>query len=401
MSNTEATLTSLARRPKLVTLVMAAAVATLAMTMFVPSIPSLARDFGVSETLVQFGLSGFLAVTAIVQLLCGPFSDLYGRRPVLIVCMALFVVGTLVCMAAATPALFLAGRVLQAASAAGMVLSRTVLRDIYPREKAASMIGYTVMAMAVAPMVGPWIGGVLDESVGWRGSFAVMGAVGAVSLALVILDLPETNAARGRAFEEQRLAYRDLLSTPAFWIFVATGSLSSSIYFAFLGGAAQIATTTLGMTPASYGAWFAFCAGGYVFGNFLSGRFAERTGLGAMIVAGTTFALLGPVAILLAFSAGATHPFALFGWIALVGVGNGMVLPSNIAAAVSLRPDAAGAASGLLGTLQTLTGAVGATVAAWIVRAGDRPVPFALFLLLIALGATLFGVLSAREATRR
>ena len=388
------------RAPHLVTLVAVTAVPTLATTMFVPSMTSIADDLRASYAAVQLGLSVFLLVTAFVQLLCGPLSDIYGRRPVLVWTMAIYLAGTAMCIGAPTVEWFLAGRVLQGASAAGLVLGRTVLRDIYERDRAASMIGYTIMAMAVGPMVGPWIGGMIDEAVGWRGTFWLLGAIGLATWLAVLGDLPETNRTLGRPLAAQRAAYRDLLGRRDFWTFAATGSLSAAIYFGFLGGAAQIADRLLGMTPAQYGAWFAFCAGGYMLGNFLSGRFAERVGLGRMILLGAGVSVLGPLATLLSFALGWLHPFALFGWVALVGVGNGMVLPSNVAAGVSVRPDAAGAASGLLGTLQTLSGAAASVVAALVVGDGLRAVPFALTLLLFAVLALASATLAARAIAR-
>ena len=385
-----------ARSPSLATLIVAAAVGTLALTMFIPSMPGMAVAFDTSYASVQLALSLYLLVTALVQLVSGPLSDLYGRRPVMIGSMALFTLGTVVCLAAPTIEWLLVGRVVQGASAAGLILSRTIIRDLFERDKAASMIGYTVMAMAVAPMIGPWIGGMLDEWVGWRGTFYVLLAVGAGATALVIFDLVETNATRGRSFGEQASAYRSLLTTRAYWVFVGAGSFASAVFFGFLGGAPKLADVALEMTPSAYGAWFAFCAGGYVIGNFLSGRYAERVGLGRMIVTGAMFSVAGPTLIGLSFLLGWNAPFALFGWIALTGVGNGMVLPSNVAGAISVRPDAAGAASGLLGTLQTMTGAAASVVAAWAVGDGTQGVPFAIVLILAGGLGLAFAVGCAR-----
>ncbi|MEM0900651.1 MAG: MFS transporter, partial [Pseudomonadota bacterium] len=133
---------------------MLSACTPLAMNMFVPSMPSIAADLGTSYAAVQLGLSLYLAATAVIPLIAGPISDRYGRRPVLIVGLVIFLVGTVVCTYAETVTAFLTGRLLQTASAAGIVLSRAIVRDVYPREKSASMIGYIVMGMAIAPMIG-------------------------------------------------------------------------------------------------------------------------------------------------------------------------------------------------------------------------------------------------------
>ena len=384
------------RSPHIATLVAAAAVGALATTMFVPSMPSIAADLGTSYAAVQFGLSGFLIVTALVQLVSGPMSDVWGRRPVLIWMLVLYLLGTALCIFAPGIEAFLAGRLLQGAAAAGIVLSRTIIRDLYERDRAASMIGYTIMAMAVAPMIGPWLGGVIDEVVGWRGTFVFLGVFGVVTLLAFMVDLTETNRTMGRPVAAQIASYRVLLTTPAFWIFTATGACTGATFYGFLGGAPLVSSILLEMGPSDYGRWFAFCAAGYMLGNFFSGRFAERVGLGRMVIAGSLVTLTGPLAMAASFALDLSHPFSLFGWSVLVGVGNGMVLPSNIAAGVSIRPDAAGAASGLLGTLQTLAGAGASVIAAWAVGDGTHAVAFSLVILAFAVGAAFFAMLSAR-----
>ena len=388
------------RAPHIVTLVAAAAVGALATTMFVPSMPSIASDLRSSYAAVQVGLSGFLVVTALVQLASGPMSDFWGRRPVLIWSLVVFLAGSVLCTVAGGIEAFLTGRLLQGAGAAGIVMSRTIVRDLFERDRAASMIGYVTMAMAVAPMIGPWLGGVIDEAVGWRGTFVVLAVFGAATLTAFMFDLPETNRDLGRPVAEQFQAYRVLLTTPAFWVFTATGALTGATFFGFLGGAPLLSSMLLAMSPSDYGMWFALCAAGYMLGNFLTGRYAQRVGLERMIVAGSLVTLLGPAAMVASFALGIDHPFSLFGWSALVGVGNGMVLPSNIAAGVSVRPDAAGAASGLIGTLQTLTGAGASVITAWAVGDGTRAVPFALVILAFAVGAVVFAFLSARIVRR-
>lgn len=388
------------RAPHIATLVAAAAVGALATTMFVPSMPSIAADLGASYASVQVGLSGFLVVTAFVQLACGPMSDVWGRRPVLMWSLAIYLAGSVMCVVAPSIEWFLGGRLLQGAGAAGIVLSRTIIRDLYARERAASMIGYTIMAMAVAPMLGPWLGGTIDEAFGWRATFVLLTAFGAATLAAFWFDLPETNRDLGRPVAAQIASYRVLLRTRAFWVFTATGAFTSATFYGFLGAAPLVSSQLLAMGPSDYGLWFAFCAAGYMGGNFLSGRFAERVGLARMVLAGSLVTLLGPIAMATAFWLGIDHPFSLFGWSALVGVGNGMVLPSNIAAAISIRPDAAGASSGLLGTLQTLTGAAASVVTAAVVGDGTRAVAFSLTIVVFAVGAVVFAVLSARLIRR-
>src|SRR5690606_31281471 len=155
-----------AASPHLVTLVMAAAVGPLAMNVFLPSLPGMARHFDSDYAVMQLAVSFYLAATAVLQLSLGPASDRVGRRPVMLVCLAVFLLGTVAAVYAPTVEALLLCRLLQAFSSAGMVISRAVVRDTVGTMEAASQIGYITMGMSVVPMIGPMIGGFLDEIFG-------------------------------------------------------------------------------------------------------------------------------------------------------------------------------------------------------------------------------------------
>lgn len=378
------------RMPALWILVLLSAVSPLAMNMFVPSMPSIAADLGAPYASVQLGLSLFLAMTAVLQLVAGPMSDRLGRRPVIIGGLLIFLLGTALTITATSVTLFLIGRVVQTSAAVGMVLSRAIVRDVYPREKSASMIGYVVMGMAIAPMIGPAIGGYVDNLFGWRASFVLMGVFGLVTLLATVFLLPETNRTQAQSFSQQISTWRALLSSRPFWLLTLASGLASTVFFSFLGGGPSVSSNYLGQSPFEYGLYFSLCAFGYAFGNFLSGRLSENRGIERMMVDGAGLTLLGPVITLGLFSFGYEHPIALFGPLILIGVGNGMTLPNVVAAAVSLRPEAAGAASGLLGALQIGMGAIGSVVAAIIV--GEQGSPILLCVQMVTLAAIGYGV---------
>jgi MFS transporter, DHA1 family, multidrug resistance protein len=369
--------------PRLTSLMIVAAVSPLAINIFLPSIPKLIDYFKTDYATAQLGLSLFLAAMSVLQLIIGPMSDKYGRRPVMIGGIVMFLAGTGICLIAPSIHIFLFGRLVQAFAVAGIVLSRAIVRDLVSREKAASAIGYVTMGMAVAPMIGPAIGGLLDELYGWQSSFILLGVLGLIALGFVVTNIPETNVSRGASLKAQLANYRLLLTTPAFWLYALTGATSAGVFFGFLGGAPALASGPLGLSPSSYGLWFAITAFGYVVGNFISGRFSESQGIRRMIIMGTLIALSGCAMPFLLFPTIGVSSLALFGPMLLVGIGNGMALPNATAAAVSVRPEAAGAASGLMGALQTAFGAILSSICGIVVDGGAAPVAFA---------AVIFGV---------
>lgn len=388
-------------RPSLLTLILFAAISPLAINLFVPSMPDIAVDLDAPYATIQLGLSLYLIITAFLQLVIGPLSDFYGRRPVIYTGVGLFMIGTAMCIFADSATMFLAGRVVQAGSAAGMVLSRAIVRDIYPREKAASAMGYMVMGMAVAPMVGPAIGGLIAELTNWRMTFVALGVFGAAAIVAGIFNLPETNRFRGAPLRSQIASYKTLTRLPLFWVYALVAGFSSAGFFGFVGGGPAVSAVYLGLTPFAYGIYFAFTAFGYSAGNFLTGRYSERRGLDRMMLDGVYISLAGPVITIVLFSVGIEHPAAFFLPAALVGFGNGMTLPNAIAAAVSVKPDAAGAASGLVGATQVGIGAIASIFAGIIAGEQGLPIPLSIFLTvcsLIAVGFTVLAVRMGRNA---
>ena len=179
--------------PRVLTLILLAALSTLSLNMFLPSLTNIARDFNVDYALASLSIAGYLAITALMQLVIGPMSDRFGRRPVLLCGLSVFVVGSLGCLLASDIYSFLLFRALQATVISGWVLSMAMIRDTRSEGESASLIGYVAMSMAIAPMLGPMIGGLLDEFFGWRASFALYSLMGLILLLLCWLDLDETN----------------------------------------------------------------------------------------------------------------------------------------------------------------------------------------------------------------
>ncbi|WP_417768714.1 multidrug effflux MFS transporter [Stappia sp.] len=357
------------RRPSIALLVAVSAVNPLALNIYLPSMPTLVGIFGTTAGMAQLTLSLYLAAVAVAQIGIGPLSDRHGRRPVLLWGLAIFVVGSVVCALSNTIEVMLVGRVLQAVGGcSGIVLGRAIVRDLYDRSQAASMIGYVTMGLAVAPMIGPVLGGTLDENFGWRTSSYLMVVLGILVFIWSWFELHETNHNRvsGGGLAGLARSYAALVRSPVFVSYAMTSAFTSAVFFSFLGGAPFIAAELLHMTPSTYGLYFMLVAAGYMAGNWVSGRFSGRIGIGRMITSGNSVLALAVATIAFFFWSGLLHPLALFGPMFFVGVGNGMSLPNAIAGAVSVRPDLAGAASGLTGSMQIGAGAVTSALSGWL-----------------------------------
>jgi DHA1 family bicyclomycin/chloramphenicol resistance-like MFS transporter len=291
-------------------------------------------------------------------------------------------------------------RLLQAFASAGMVISRAVVRDTVGTAEAAGRIGYITMGMSVVPMIAPMIGGLLDEIHGWQAGFWMTFAFGLVAFCIVVVDLRETNLNRSDSFAAQFRAYPQLLGSGRFWGYALTAAFTAGSFFAFIGGGPYIATEMLGLTPSQYGLYFAIISVGYMFGNFLSGRFAKRFGINRMLLSGNIVGVVGMVVALGLFAGGIYHPLSLFGPAFFTGVGNGLTLPSANAGIVSVRPQLAGSASGLGGALQIGGGAAMAVLAGALITPQSGPYPLLWVMLLSCvggIGATLWVIRVAKR----
>lgn len=375
--------------PHIITLVVIAGVAALCMNVFLPSLAAMALYFETDYAVMQFAVSGYLAATACLQLIIGPLSDLFGRRPVMLASIAIMIIATLACMLAPNITVFMIGRVAQAAVVSGFVLARAIVRDMVPMEQAASMIGYVTMGMSVVPMVGPTVGGLLNDISGWQSSFALLALLGVGILALAWFDLGETNHNKSTSFSQQFHAWPELLRSPLFWGYALTSTFSSGMFFSFLGGAPFVGSVLYGLAPAMLGLQFFFMASGYMLGNFVSGRYASQIGITRMMLSGNVIAIAGIVTAIVLISSGAESAYAFFVPLALIGVGNGVTLPSANAGMVSVQPHLAGSASGLGGAMTIGGGAVLSVLASSVLSREDGTWPLLIVMLATGLVALL------------
>jgi len=379
------------------TLVALAGLSALSMNVFLPSLPGMARYFGVEYGLMQLSVSAYLGAAAVVQLLVGPISDRWGRRPVMLVALAIFLAATMGTLLAPDAGWFLAMRMIQAAIATGLVLSRAVVRDMVSGPAAASRIGYVTMGMSVVPMMAPVLGGALDQLWGWKASFAAMFVLGLAVLVLAWADMGETGRG-GLPLRRQVQGYPVLARSGRFWGYAVAATLASGAFFAYLGGAPFVGETVFRLTPAEVGYWFAAPSIGYLLGNFASGRWSIHLGMDRMILWGAMVTVAAMAVSLAADLAQLHHPLMFFGAVAFTGLGNGMVLPNANAGMMSVRPELAGTASGLGGAMAVAGGAALAALAGYFLVPGAGATPLLVIMLLSALGSlvAVLAVMGAR-----
>ncbi len=374
--------------PNLLTLVLIAGIAAMSLNIFLPSMPSMAKQFDVDYAVIQLAVSAYLALTGVLNLILGPLSDRFGRRAVLLWSIGAFSLASVGCMLSTSAEMFLAFRLTQAVIASGMALSRAIVRDIVPANQAASMIAYVTMGMALVPMAAPMLGGVLEAAFGWRATFAAMALSGGLVLLLTFFDLGESNRAQTASFKAQFQAYPDLLRSRRFWGYAVVAGFTSGIFFAFIGGAPYVGTEILGLSPEQLGLSFGIMPMGYLIGNFFTGRFGQGLGIAFLIVAGGVLSLIGIGLISVFWLLGIKTAFVFFSCTIFVGIGNGLTMPSATSGLLSVKPELAGSASGLGAATQIFMGAVLSALAAALVGPGTGAWPL-LFVMLGCGGAAV------------
>lgn len=369
-------------RAFLLVLVALSMLGPLTLNIMVPSLPGLTVALAAPKESVQLVLSLYLFGMAVSQLLLGPLADRFGRRPVVVGALLLYIASSLAAFLAPNVETLIVARVAQSFGAtAGLTLGRTMIRDLYDFKSSASMIGYVTMAMVVAPMVSPFLGATIDETFGWRAILVFCALLGLLSLGLAWRSLPETRPASLVAPTGAEVAARTirLVGNARYMAFWSTSAFCSALFFGFLGAAPYLMIEVMGYSKQAYGLWFMSLSLGYMIGNFISGRGARRVGPERLILWGNVMGLVGAVAMLVPALLGILHPLALFLPAMFASFGNGLVLPNAIAGGVGVDPEAAGAGSGLMGFGQVGVGAVMSFFTAKIGSATALPLAIMMF----------------------
>ncbi|MBI5129581.1 MAG: multidrug effflux MFS transporter [Rhodopseudomonas palustris] len=362
----------------LLLLVLMNGAAPIALYIFVPALPILAQDFASDISVAQMTVSLYMVGLACSQLIMGPLSDRFGRRPVLLAGLALMVVASIGCIFAHTLPQLIAARFFQAlGGASGMVISRAVIRDLYSRDRVGGMLSLVIAVMMIAQMLSPLFGGLIETALGWRAIFYVVTAGAVIVAAAIALALPETRRRDGPAVPGSfRRDVGALFRSRAFIGYALCQVLASAIIFTFAGGGPYVVVTQMGRTSAEYGAWFASSGFAYLLGNVFCVRFSPRYSLDKLIWFGLAMQIGGALLNLVWGVLGWNQvPSWLFVTHMIIMFGNASVMANATAGAISIRPQAAGTASGMLGFTQFGIGSLCSQFGAWLGGHFATPLP--------------------------
>jgi MFS transporter, DHA1 family, multidrug resistance protein len=353
------------------------AIGSMSLNILVPAVPRLADLFAADVEIIQLTISLYIVGLALAQLMSGPLSDRFGRRPVILSGFALATCAGLGAIVVTGASGLILMRVLQAiGGATGVAIGRAIIRDLFGRERSAQMLSMIASAMAVAPMVAPLIGGLLDVWFGWQAIFLFAASASLLVFGWTASTLPETRperpAGQGGFFTD----VRTLAFSRRYIGYVLNAALSCGAFFVFVGGGTHVVITMMHRTPTEYGAWFLAVSGGYIVGNIITSRLSVRYGVDKMLLWGNILELAGAaIGVVMMIYVDTFGLIAIVATPTLISIGNGILLPNAIAGAVSVRPLAAGTASGLLGCTQMLFGALMAQIAGHLVAGATTAWP--------------------------
>jgi MFS transporter, DHA1 family, multidrug resistance protein len=356
------------------------AVGPLTTDLYLPSLPDIVQRLGGTTAQGQLTISAYLVGFALGQVLYGPLSDRHGRKPVLVGALALYCAASLLCALSVSLPMLIGARALQAlGGCGGIVLARAIVRDLYAGARAGRELSLIGSVMALAPVLAPVAGGVLQTAFGWRSAFVTLVIAGLCGIAIVWLLLPETLQQRGQAFSLGAMlkSYRIVARNPAFLVYLGLGTASYAGLFAWISAASFVLQDLYRLTQFSFGVAFALGSVGYMTGATLAARMVGKLGIDATIGLGALATALGGLAMVAAVAFGLRSAVSLVLPMAIYLAGLGMVLPQAIAGAMTPFPERAGAASALLGFVQqTVAALCGAIVgyflgqSAWPLAAG-------------------------------
>lgn len=374
---------------------------TVAMHIFVPALPDAARSLNVGAGAMQMTISLYILGLALGQPVYGPLSDGYGRRPVLLLGLALFTVGGLLSMWAPSVQVLDAARFLQAlGGCAGLVLGRAIVRDTASMAQSVRRMALINLVTMIGPGLAPLLGQTVSALVGWRYIFLLLVGLGAVNMVLTWRILPETGRPTGH-LNPATLGrdYRQLLTSPAFLGFAIGGGCATTSMYAFMAAAPFIFVDELHRPAHEVALYLGVLIAGVSLGNALTSRLIGRVSVEQLMIRGNALSLSSAVLLLLAALTGVLTWWLLLGLLVLFTIGSGMTSPAALTKTISIHPTLVGSAAGLYGSIQMTVGALCTSLAG---VGADPALAVAVVLVLASVVSQVgFRVATAHEARGR
>jgi DHA1 family bicyclomycin/chloramphenicol resistance-like MFS transporter len=375
------------------------AIGPVAIDMYLPALPAIGVALQADVDAVQMSLMAFFVSFALSQLVYGPASDIFGRKPPLYAGIALFVMGSVGCALAPDVGWLVAFRFVQGlGGGAPSVVPRAIVRDLHTGPEAARLLSLLLLVFSISPILAPLAGSLVVDAAGWRAIFWVVTAIGVAGLLLTLLALQETRPATERAQSDVAStlrAFARLLRDARFMGLTAIGGLGMAAFFVYLANSSFVLINHYGLTPRQYSLAFSVNALAFIGVSQCSGRLALRYGL-VRVVKVSALGFAAAMGTLLALNLAGIDRLDVMIVLLLTGFGFlGLVLPASSVLALDDHGDIAGAAAALMGALQMVTGAAVIAAMAGSVDGTARPmvagVAAAALGTLIITGLTLMG----------
>ena len=358
------------------------AVAPLAMDIYLASMPSMTRALSATAEQVQLTLSLYMYAWGGSQIFVGPLTDRFGRRPLLIAGLAVFVAASAVCAASRTIETLIAARVVQAIGMSTVaVVPRAVVRDLYSGERAARMLSLMGVVLGIAPIVAPIIGSHLHVWFGWQANFVLVTVYGAIALACVVVALPETLQSKNRRATDPAFVlgnYLRLLQSGRYVGYLLVAAFASSGLFAFLAGSAFVFVSVIGTGERGFGLLFGAVMLGNIIGSIAGSRLVSRLGIDRMIRYSTWLMLLAGLAVAALAWARVAHPAAIVVPMFVFMIALMTTMPQATAGALTPFPDISGSAASLLLFCQFVLASTAALIVGLTFDGTERPMASAI-----------------------
>ena len=326
--------------------------------MFIPSITVLANHYETSFSIMQLSVSLYMVASASLQIVLGPLSDKYGRRPVLLACLAILIISSLGCIFSTSTELFFIFRMLQATAVSGMVIGKAIVIDVFNEKNVIKMLSQIAIVLGISSILGPAIGGLLIDLYSWTAIFYFVIGIGISSFLYNFFILEETNKQLVNNLSDQMINYKNLISSRRFWVYSFIGGFSSSTFFMILISIPYIGEVLYHLSSFQSSLLLIIITSGFIIGSFLSpiliNSFSERKILYLSIFASFSGTLIS----LFLYITFPKYILSIFGPFFFIGLSNGLISPIALSKVLGIRDDSRGAASGLNGAFIIGFGAI-------------------------------------------